>query len=157
MKKLMTVAALAVLATGCVVVHKNDGGESCLKPAIAKDIVHEKFEVGANPVTATEEMNVLFNFIAWGQTATHIADGVADKTPFFCVDMSSVVKNGAYANACDAAKCDTIVGTRYTVTVEDYYVFKKYTCKVTGYPSKLTGVELIENKCPCAGKAKCAK
>ena len=142
MKNLMIVAAMAALMTGCIAVHKNDGGNDCLQPAIAKDIVHEKYEVGTDPVTATETLNVLFNFIAWGKTATHCADAA----PARWFDKVGIVKNGAYANACDKAKCDSIVGTHYTVNVEDYFVFKKFKCEVKGYPAKLTGVELIENK-----------
>ena len=141
MKKLMMVAALAALASGCITVNKNDGGDDCLKPCIAKDIVHEKYEVGTTPVTATESLNVLFGLIAWGKTA-----------PFKWFDKVGEVRNGAYANACDQAKCDSIVGTRYNVRVEDYYVFKKLSCEISGYPAKITGVELIENKVPCAGK-----
>lgn len=144
MKKLMMVAALAALATGCITVHKNDGGDDFLKPAIAKDIVHEKYEVGTTPVTATESLSVLFNLIAWGQTSTHIAD----EAPYHFFDKIGQVKNGAYANACDQAKCDSIVGTRYNVRVENYFVFKKITCEISGYPAKITGVELIENKMP---------
>jgi len=150
MKKLITAAALAVLATGCITVNKNDGGSDCLKQPIAKDIVHQKYQVGDKTVTATDKLNVLFGWIAWGSTATHYAD----EAPGVFWNKSDVVKNGAYANACDAAKCDSIVGTRYTITVEDYFVFKKLNCEVTGYPAKLTGVEVIENKCPCVGAPK---
>ena len=150
MKKLMMAAALAALATGCITVNKNDGGDACLKPAIAKDIVHEKYEVGTTPVTATESLNVLFGLISWGKTATHIADDA----PYRFFDKYAIVRNGAYANACDQAKCDSIVGTRYNVRVEDYYVFKKLTCEISGYPAKIVGVELIENKVPC-GKPAC--
>ena len=152
MKKLMIAAALAALASGCVTVHKNDGGDACLKPDVKKDIVHEKYEVGTTPVTATESLNVLFGFISFGKTATHIAD----QAPFTFWDKIGEVRNGAYANACDQAKCDSIVGTHYNVRVEDYYVFKKLTCEVTGYPAKITGVELIPaascSSCSCKGK-----
>lgn len=144
MKKMVMVAALAALASGCITVNKNDGGDASVRPAVLKDIVHEKYEVGTTPVTATESLNVLFNFIAWGKTATHNADAA----PYRFFDKIGQVKNGAYANACDQAKCDSIVGTRYNVRVEDYFVFKKLTCEITGYPSKLVGVELIENKNP---------
>ncbi len=144
MKKLMMAAALAALATGCISVNKNDGGEACLQPTIVKDIVHEKYKVGTTPVTATESVNVLFNFISWGKTATHYADAA----PYRFFDKIGLVKNGAYANACDQAKCDSIVGSRYNVRVEDYFVFKKLSCEITGYPATITGVELIENKTP---------
>lgn len=146
MKKLMMVAVLAALAGGCITVNKNDGGDNCLKPSVAKDIVHEKYEIGTAPVTATESLNVLFGLISWGKTATHKADAA----PFAWFDKVGEVRNGAYANACDQAKCDSIVGTRYNVRVENYLVFKKLTCEISGYPAKITGVELIENTNPCA-------
>ena len=44
------------------------------------------------------------------------------------------------------AKCDAIVGAHYKVRIEDYFVFKKLTCEIFGYPATLKGVELIENK-----------
>ena len=40
--------------------------------------------------------------------------------------------------------------TKYKVTTEDYFVFKKVKAEITGYPATLSGVELIENKVPCA-------
>lgn len=61
-------------------------------------------------------------------------------------------KEWCVRDACDAAKCDQVVGARYKVTTEDYFVFKKINAEITGYPASLTGVELIENKTPCACK-----
>ena len=152
MKKLMIGAAMAAIACGCVSVNQNDGGNACRKPCIAKDIVHEKFTVAQNTVTAKDQINCLFGFITWGSTATHTADAVCcGEKPLlpFLVPLAAKAKNGAYANACDAAKCDQIVGAKYKVKVEDFYVFQKISAEVTGYPASLTGVELIENKTPC--------
>ena len=69
MKKLMMAAALATLASGCLSVNKNDGGNSCLKPCAVKDRVHVKYEVGKDRVQATDQLNCLFGFICWGSTA----------------------------------------------------------------------------------------
>ena len=151
MKKLMCAAAIAALACGCITVNKNDGGDHNLQPKVAKDIVHEKYSVEQTPVTATESINVIFGIFPFGATATHIADGAPLSTFWQGDSLNSKVRNGAYANACDQAKCDAIVGARYNVRTEDYVVYKKLTCEITGYPAKLTGVELIENKgcCPC--------
>jgi len=148
MKKLMVGAVVAAIACGCVSVNQNDGGNACRKPCIAKDIVHEKFTVSDKTVSAVDNINCLFGFICWGSSATHIADAVCSGTSILpsCLDKA---KNGAYANACDAAKCDQIMAAKYKVTTEDYFVFKKYKAEITGYPATLTGVELIENKTPC--------
>lgn len=142
MNKIMIVGALVALAaTGCISVNKNDGGVALDKNPILKDVVHEKMTVGTAPITAQDQMNCLFGFICWGSTATHVAD-LADGG----LGMIGQVKNGAYANACDAAKCDQIVGTRYKLTIEDYIVFGRCTAEVTGYPAKVSGVEVIEDK-----------
>ena len=156
MKKMMMAAAVAAIACGCITNHKNDGGDACLKPAIAKDIVHEKYSVEQTPVTAAESINYinLFYFsFSWGGTATHFAD----KAPIGDVRFTGLTpqqkaQNGAFANACDQAKCDNIVGARYKYTDENYFIYGKVTCEATGYPAKLTGVELIENKTPCGCK-----
>lgn len=148
MKKIMIGAVIAAVACGCVSVNKNDGGNACRRPCIAKDIVHEKFTVSDKVVTAQDNVNCLFGLICWGSTATHTADAVCGQNPFFA-NFIDKVKNGAYANACDSAKCDQIVGAKYKVTVNDYFVFKQCKAEISGYPATLTGVELIENKVPC--------
>jgi len=155
MKKLMVAATLAAIACGCVSVNQNDGGNACRKPCIAKDIVHEQFKVEKETVAAQDQINCLFGWICWGSTATHIADAVCcEKKSAFDILPCSIgkAKNGAYANACDAAKCDQIVGAKYKVTTEDYFVFKKIKAEITGYPATLTGVEIIENTKPCCMK-----
>ena len=151
MKRILMAAALAAVGCGCISTHKNDGGDACLQVPVVKDVVHEKYQVANTPVSATESLNVLFNFISWGKTATHIADAA----PFRFFDKLGEAKNGAYANACDQANCDSIVGAHYKVRIEDYFVFKKLTCEISGYPATLKGVELIENKTlPCCGCSK---
>lgn len=150
MKRIIIGATIAALACGCVSVRQNDGGNACRTPCIAKDIVHEKFAVSDKTISAQDKINCLFGIICWGSSATHFSDAVCGQGPF--LDAVAMAKNGAYANACDAAKCDQVVGARYKVTTEDYFVFQKINAEITGYPASLTGVELIENKTPCACK-----
>ena len=138
MKKLMMAAALATLASGCLSVNKNDGGNSCLKPCAVKDRVHVKYEVGKERVQASDEINCLFGFICWGSTA-HIADQGE-----FGFGVKAKAKNGAYANACDEAKCDSIAAARYTIKMEDYFVFKKVKAEVSGYPVRVVGTEILD-------------
>ena len=148
MKKLMMAAALAALACGCVTVNKNDGGDACLKPKICKDCVHEKYTVAQQPVTATcTVIGICGLFTIGDPEVTHISDQApCEKVPFGATPKA---KNGAYSKACDAAKCDSIVGTRYTVTRQDYFVYETVTAEISGYPAKLTGVELISAPCCC--------
>ena len=154
MKKLMIGAAIAAIACGCISVNQNDGGNACRRPCIAKDIVHEKFTVAKNTVSAQDQLNCLFGFITFGSSASHVADAVCAKSELagpvsIIPSVKDIARNGAYANACDAAKCDAIAGAKYKVQVDNYFVFKKARAEITGYPATLTGVELIENKTPC--------
>ena len=64
MKKIIVASALAALACGCITVNKNDGGNSCLKPAVVKDKVHIKYELGKDRVNATDQVFCLFGMQA---------------------------------------------------------------------------------------------
>lgn len=153
MKKLIMAASIAAIACGCITHSKNDGGDADLQPKIVKDIVYEKYDVGKAPVTGTEAISYIklgIYTIKWGGTATHFANnapigniGIFGKTP------AQLAMNGAYANACEQGKCDSIVGSRYKIKSEDYFLFGTVTCEASGYPAKLTGVELRENKAAC--------
>lgn len=138
MKKLIATMTLAALACGCITVNKNDGGDSCLKPCMIKDKIHLKYEVGNERVQATDQINCLFGLICWGSTA-HTADQSE-----FGFGANAKVKDGAYANACDAAKCDQIAGARYTITAKDYFVFKQLKAEISGYPVKVVKAEVVD-------------
>ena len=138
MKKLMVAMALAAVACGCKTINKNDGGDSCLKPATVKDAIHLKYEIGKDRVQAQDQINCLFGWICWGSTA-HTADQGE-----FGFGPNAKVKNGAYANACDGAKCDQIAGARYTITTDDYFVFKKVKAEISGFPVKVIGGEVVD-------------
>ena len=151
MKKLMMACVLAATAasmTGCISVNKNDGGESCLRPRICKDCIHEKYAVGDKTVSASETIQNVMGFISWGATATHRAD----QAEFSGFGPTAKAKNGDYAKACEAAKCDQIVGARYTITKEDYFVYSKVKAEITGYPVTMTGVEVVPGCCKCPAK-----
>jgi hypothetical protein len=144
MKKLIAGVVIAAVASGCISVNKNDGGTSCIKPCQIKDKVHVKYSVEDKTVSAKDQIHCLFGFICWGSSASHAADnGEFGFTP------ATVAKNGAYANACEAASCDQIAAARYKVTTKDYFVYKKVDAEITGYPVKVTGVEVVDAlKCP---------
>ena len=138
MNKLMIGAVIAAVACGCVSVNKNDGGNSKLKVGVVNDGMHLKYEVGKERVSGSDKVNCLFGFITWGSTG-HICD--QSESGFGAKDD---VKNGAYANACDAAKCDQIVGARYTITKKDYFVFSQLQAEVSGFPARVTSVEVLD-------------
>lgn len=141
MKKVIYAAALAALAAGCVSVNQNTGDDACLKQWVVKDVVHQKYSVDQNTVSACNQINCLFGWICWGGTELN-----ADQSDAGLFGAVAKAKNGAYAKACEAAGCDQLAVARYKVTTEDYFVFKKIKAEVKGYPTKVVGVEVLENK-----------
>ena len=144
MKKLMTVALLGALATGCITNFKNDGGDANLRPTIVRDIAYEKYDISDKTVTFTEQkVGILpfgiMNLFTVGGVAKHLADDVDNSV--YLQETIRLAKNGVFAGACERAGCDTLVGTRYEIVYKWYYLWNEASVTVTGYPAKLTGVE----------------
>ena len=149
MKKILFVASLAAIATGCVTNYRNDGGDADLKPEIVRDVAYEKYDISEKTGPATEQNIGLFPFGTWnafnlGGMAKHYADNVEKQG--FAQESIMRAKNGAYALACEKTGCDSLVGTRYDVVYKWYYLWNEATVTVTGYPAKLTGVEFRKAK-----------
>ena len=144
MKKLIMAIGLVALAAGCKSVYKNDGGDADLRPTIVRDVAYEKYDISSNPVESIDNRVMVLRFFTLGGIAQHYADnapgGYFDKT------VVAAAKNGAYAAACEAAKCDTLVGTRYIIDYKNFFLWEEATVKVVGYPAKLTGIEFRKAK-----------
>lgn len=141
MKKLIMGLGLAVLAAGCVSVNKNTGDDANLKQWVLKDVIHETYTVEQTRVTAENNVNCLFGIFCWGGY-----EGIADQSDAGSFGGDAVAKNGAYAKACDNAKCDQLAAARYKLTTKDYFVFKQIKAEVCGNPVKVAGVEVLTNK-----------
>lgn len=149
MKKLIIGIGLAALAAGCQSVYKNDGGDASLRPTIVRDVAYEQYDIKSTPVESIDNRIGLFPFllggpIVIGGIASHYADNVDQG--FAPAKTARYAKNGAYAAACEAAKCDSIVGARYTVDYTNFFIWDEAKVRIVGYPAKLTGVEFRKAK-----------
>lgn len=138
MKKLMTCMSLLALVAGCKTqVYKNDGGDADLRPTIVRDVAYEKYEVQPTPV---ESSDVRIGILPWdfpfgggwiiGGIASHYADNVDQG--YAAQRTTRAAKNGSYAAACEAAKCDSLVGTRYVVKYNNFFFWDKANVTVKG-------------------------
>lgn len=143
MKKLIMFLGIAAIAAGCTSVYKNDGGEANLCPTIVRDIAYEKYDIKSTPVESTDK-RVFVLGIDFGDPPDHYAD--AAPGAYFTGMWVDRAKNAAFANACRAANCDTIVGARYDVRFKGCFLWQEIEVKVVGYPAKLTGVEFHKAK-----------
>lgn len=138
---------VAVLFTGCFSTHTND---------LAKDTdvtlrtpnYQMEVQTGKKRVSGKASQNVVYLFlgsISWGDSKfadRAFTDGNSSLLSFF-PDPVEQVKQAATYNACAAAKCDMLIGAKYTVEIEDYIVFKRVKCTVTGYPGIELGIKEI--------------
>ena len=158
MKRLLIGFGLAVVAAGCTTVYKNDGGDADLRPAIVRDIAYEKYDIKSTPVEAVDSRMLILGLIkVGGLDAKHYADcapggqaiRAAGDSGLFGLKFPNILaesQNAAYAAACEAANCDTLVASRYIIEQKDNYLWKEIKVKVVGYPAKLTGVEFRKAK-----------
>ena len=142
MKKFIVLAAMAVAAvvmTGCTSVNTSDGAS--LIPQTKSDHPGYEAQYSLQPVRAKGQatIHVLFGLFAWG------ADGFADNSDLstfsFLPSANNFAKSAAVYNTCQAQKADTLVGTRYTVTTTDYFVYQQVRCEVAGFPATMTGAK----------------
>ncbi len=140
MKKLslLAVAALAFIFAGCTSIHTSDGATAVTQieadhPGYAATFNHKDVRV-----EGCAQVNVLFGLFAWG------TDGFADNSDLstfsFLPSAENFAKSAAVYDTCQKNKADTLVGTRYTVTTTNYFVFKTVKCKVAGFPATMVGV-----------------
>ena len=156
--------AVAAALSGCVSVHKNDGGNEIVHPDIfTRDAVQLTYSLDQQHVSATETIHWLnlgfipFTF-TWGGTADHVADfapcGV--KLPFVGLSIEDAAKGGAYAKACTASGADSVVASRYRVESKSYLVYGTATAEIKGLPAKITKVDLVDaEKMPQPKKGAC--
>lgn len=144
-KSLILAGAALALMTGCISVNTNDG-------AIPADITVRKGYVADIDVQETAAqgeatVNCLFGLITWG--VSEYADDAFVETGLGVTLIKSandVAKQGATYNACEKAKADYLLGAKYRLDTEDYFVFKTVKCTAIGYPGTIKGVK--EVPCP---------
>ena len=142
MKKKLILACIsfaAVVLTGCTSIVTSDGANGV--PQLASD--HPGYDAifthKNTRVTGEAQINVLFGLFSWG------AEGYADNSELstfsFLPSSENFAKSAAVYNTCQENTADLLVGTRYVLTITDYFVFKKVNCKVAGFPATMTGVK----------------
>lgn len=149
MKKIVlsAVVTLAMVLTGCTSVNTNDAARAfnaTIKPAEFQTII----EAGDTKVNGEAQLNVLFGIFSWGvsEFADRAFESEYDDMPVVSLFSSplTLVKDAAAYNACNANKCDVILNAKYNIKTTDYFVFKIYNCKVSGYPGVEKGLKPVK-------------
>lgn len=149
MKKLWICAAVATLiatTSGCVSYNVSQPAaalDSTVKTDLKADV-----KVGGT-ITGESSTNILFNLFAFGGDS-QFADGVAygggasgggGGLALPIPDPVSTTKAAAAYKAVKSSGADLIVAPRYEVSVQDYFVFKKVSVKVTGNKGSINSIQ----------------
>lgn len=152
MSKIMMVAIGAVacsMVTGCMSSAVTKGGTYANLPDPTPDEYQIHWENEENTIeTSATVCGGFFGFF-----------GPSDNAPWMLRDQEvrnffgrvytteSKARNAALYKACQQAKCDAIIGAMYEVEIESYGpFFEVATCKVKGWPARITGIEKVANK-----------
>lgn len=153
MKKL-TMVAIGMVAcsvmTGCMSSAVSKGGSYANLPDPTPDeyLIHWENSDKTTEMTATV-CGGMFGFC-----------GKSDEAPWMLRDqearnffggrvysIESKARNAALYKACQQSKCDALIGAMYEVETKGYGpFFSKSTCKVTGWPARITGIEKVATK-----------
>jgi hypothetical protein len=164
MKKtlLMTLGIAMFVITGCVSVHNNKAAVSDMPVAVTHKPHYQTItEIGNERVSAEVTGKSVLKFITWGIPSTFADNGAfsgaSDGASFIPAAIVSMLpfgdpyadyKKAAVYIACEQNGCDTLVDAQYVISKTTYINFlpfyEEVTCKVTGYPVKITGHKLIE-------------
>ena len=141
MKKELMLACAALAAavlTGCTSVVTSDGASGVPQPESDHPGYAAKIEHKDVRIEGESQINVLFGLFAWGTEG--FADNSKLSTFSFLPSSENFAKSAAVYSACQKNKVDLLLGTRYVLTITDYFVFKEIHCKVAGFPATMTGV-----------------
>ncbi|MCQ2379593.1 MAG: hypothetical protein MJ025_01540 [Victivallaceae bacterium] len=146
MNRILTIiaaAAAVVIMAGCTSVNTNDVAKEA--PVKIEEMVFKPDYSLVGDVSGSAKANCLFGIITWG--VNEFADNAFVETnsssgfPLFkIVDGVTAAKRGATYKACESGKVDYVLGAKYRVDTEDYFVFKKISCTVSGTGAKLNGL-----------------
>ncbi len=138
---LSLVAAFAFIFVGC----QSTNVSQPSSPVSTKIEANLKADiaVGAD-IEGTSSLNVLFGLIKFGGDSK-FADGVTytmgGSSALLPFDTVGPVKAAAAYNACSANGADVLVAPRYTVEIEDYFVFKTIKVTVKGKKGTLGSIK----------------
>ena len=145
MKKVLVAfvgAVVALTMVGCMSTHTNDG-TAVVKMSVKKDFAAEVV-AGANAVSGEATVHNVLGLITWG-VSSFADDAFVSTTGNSILQLGlspfDAAKQGATYKACEASKSDAILAAKYKMDIADYFVYKKVTCKVVGYPATIKGVK----------------
>ena len=150
--------AVSAFLTGCSTqINSSDSGSMNI-PAMTigpVDDFRPLYQVDSQKkVKASSDVKILFWLFTWGSDNAFADNATLSKEgenflgkifPF--LNAKETAAKAAFYKACKEAACDSIVAARYEITSDNYFfIYRKMTVEISGYPAKLSGVETVKAK-----------
>ena len=152
MKKLMVVAALAAVATGCTSIEvTREGGYNDAQAKMfdqSNSPYHIDWKVQNERVKAEGASSCWFWFFA-------SSDGCRYAAPGFTLDSGlAAAKDSATFHAVEDSKSDALMGCMYRITKTSKWlgIYTETKAEVTGFPANVAGIEVIKDRPVVVGK-----
>lgn len=142
---LVAVVACGITLTGCKTTYTNDAAYDS-KSVMVPAAYQLKIEHQDTKVEGSATVHSVLGWFCWGVSnyadRTALGESGAASSLFSIIpDPVGVAKKGAVYNACKATGCDLLIGTKYEIVENWYFVYSQINCKVSGYPGFEKGVE----------------
>ena len=142
---LVAVASCAIALTGCKTTYTNDAAYDS-KSVMVPAAYQLKIEHKDTKVEGSATVHSVLGWFCWGVSdyadRTSLGDsGEASALFSILPDPIGMAKKGAVYNACKGNGCDLLIGSKYEIVENWYFVYSQIKCKVTGYPGIEKGVE----------------
>lgn len=155
---LLLIAGLASLMTSCISTNKGFQSSPVISRNVTLDPIRADINVNEKNKLKGESTSAYFLIFRVSGDNT-FADGINYSTdasasalqrynPFNLLQAGRLnkVRGSAAYNALKDGDYDVLVHPNYTTTVENYFIFKKYTVNVDGYGAKYTNFRTEKQK-----------
>lgn len=158
--KILFVSLMVLLGAGCTSIESSKVGNqvSVRMPVFVKPTIETKDTV----INGSATVHSIFGIFTWGAKAqavgvnygtyTAVTGGELGNLLTFTSKSEIAARNAATYEATASVNADIILAPQYTVTIEDYFVYKSINCKVKGYPGYIKGVKIVDCQTPNACK-----
>lgn len=152
MSLLFAAFAAVMLMTGCVQINSSDAGSMNIHPSTIgpTDDYRPLYSIDSTKrVSAKSNVQSLFGIFTWGSDNAYADNATTYSNPvlgalFPWLNSRETAAKAAFYKACKEANCDAIMAARYEVVDENYFIYRKITVEVKGFPATLTGVETVK-------------
>lgn len=147
MRKILPLAMLSLAAlTGCTAYYTERGAQAMINPSSANGPVYKTdWEVSPKRTKAEGTARVLFWVFTSGEPKYAEVPGL--NLGFFPTDRAIYkAKAAATYEACTKNNADALLGVTYNYKITDYFFVSTVECEVQGFPAKVSGVSILEDK-----------